>query len=56
MCVGIKSPDMGIGSYPRTSSSSKTSNNDMGLHNNGPWKEFGHEELKILSEEKYLLG
>ena len=41
---------MGIGPW---AGSPRTGNNDKSLQNNGLWKEFGHEELEMLSEEKY---
>ena len=46
----------GRGLCPKTSSSPRTGNDDGGLQDNGPWKGFGHEELEMLFEEKYLLG
>ena len=47
---------MSFGPCPKTSSSPMTGNSDRGLQDNGQWKEFGHEQLKMLSKEKYLLG
>ena len=46
---------VGLGPCPRTLSSPRTGNDDRGLQDNGLWKGFGHEELNMLSEEKYVL-
>ena len=46
---------MDIGPCPKISSSPRTGNSDRDLQDNGMWKEFCHEELEMLSEEKYLL-
>ena len=47
---------MVIGPCSRTSSSLRIGNCDEGLQDNGPWKGFGHKELEMLSEEKYLFS
>ena len=31
-------------------------NTNEGILVNGPWKKYGHKELGVLSEEKYLLS
>ena len=31
-------------------------NTNKGIQINGPWKKFGHKELEVLSEAKYLFS